>query len=105
MKLKTKNQMTGRELCDLEGVIFPYLADMDKSDQTKAQKAAVEMVNENWEAILTACYVNDDGSKITDTNIPARMTILQDFDKIIGFVLGNDQEKTETKKPQQIKRR
>lgn len=106
MKLKTKAQMTGRELCDLEGVIFPYLADMDKEDQGKVKKAAVEMVNDNWETILTACYLNDDGTVITDTEVPARMMILQDFDKIIGFVMGSDEKKPEgVAAPRPIKRR
>jgi hypothetical protein len=106
MKLKTKAQMTGRELCNLEGVIFPYLADMDKEDQNKAKKAAFNMVNDNWEFILSACYLNDDGSVITNTEVPTRFMILQDFDKIIGFVMGGDEKKPEGgKAPQQIKRR
>jgi hypothetical protein len=106
MKLKTKAQMTGRELCDLEGVIFPYLADMDKNDQDKAKKAAVNMVNDNWEFILSACYLNDDGTMIEDTEVPARMMILQDFDKIIGFVMGSDEKKPEGETtPRPIKRR
>jgi hypothetical protein len=106
MKLKTKAQMTGRELCDLEGVFFPYLADMDKEDQNKAKKAAVEMVNDNWEFILSACYLNDDGTVITNTEVPARLMILHDFDKIIGFVMGSDEKKTEgATAPRPIKRR
>jgi hypothetical protein len=106
MILKTKAQMTGRELCDLEGVIFPYIADMDKADQSKARKAAVDMVNDNWELILSSCYLNDDGTVIEDTEVPARMMILQDFDKIIGFVMGTAEKKPEGgKAPQRIKKR
>lgn len=108
MKLKSKSQLTGRELCDLEGIIFNYIADINPNDAEKSKKEAVQMVNENWEDILIACYTNADGSAITDTNVPARMMILQDFDKIIGFVLDRSEDKKESlegKSLKQIKRR
>ena len=106
MKLKTKAQMNGKELCELEGVIFPYLADMDGGDTSANKKAAINMVNDNRETILRTCYLNDDGTEITDFDIPSRMTIMQDFEKILGFVLGDAAKKPEgAKAPQQIKKR
>ena len=99
MILKQKSQMTGRELCDVEGLIFPIIA---KADETqKAQKDAfVELINNDGEQLVKLCYTNDDGSKIEQVNEKYRFQIMQDFPHIMEFVFETPKEAKGSGKPQ-----
>jgi len=97
MKLKSKNNMTGKELCDLEGIIFPMLSKYPELS-SKDMSVMQEFISENGEDIVKICYVSDNGNAIAAIEEPYRMKLLQDFQEIIGFIM--DVEEKEEGKPQ-----
>ena len=93
MKLKSKNQMTGKELCDLEGIIFPMLSQFPELSK-KDVKVISDFVTDNGEEIVKLCYVSDNGNAIQNVDEPYRMKLLEDFQEIISFIMdtGADDE-------------
>jgi hypothetical protein len=106
MKLKTKSQMTNRELCDIEGLIFPIIAEADGSVSNQ-KKAFIDLITTSGEELVKLCYTSDNGSKLEEVNEKYRFTLMQDFPIIMSFVFEEISETpTEGKpQPQRIKKR
>jgi hypothetical protein len=98
MKLKQKSQMTGRELCDLEGYIFPILASFDEANQEAQKKAFLDLVKTDGEEITKLCYTKDDGAKLEEINEAYRFTLMTDLPNILSFIMKTEEQ--ETGKPQ-----
>ena len=103
MKLKSKNQMTGKELCDLEGIIFPMLSQFPELS-IKDIKVMSDFIADNGEEIIKLCYVSDNGNAIQSVDEPYRMKLLEDFQNIINFIMdtGADDEGKPEKKVTKI---
>jgi len=103
MKLKQKAQMTGRELCDLEGYIFPILAGFEEDNEQEQKKVFLELINTDGEELVKLCYTKDDDSKIEEVNEAYRFTLMTDLPNILGFIMNTDEvaagkPQTKTKK-------
>jgi hypothetical protein len=103
MKLKQKLHMTGRELCDLEGYIFPILASFDESNEENQKKAFLDLIKSDGEELVKLCYSKDDGSKLEEINEAYRFTLMTDLPNILGFIMNTDEvtagkPQTKTKK-------
>ena len=105
MILKQKSQMTGKELCDIEGLIFPIIADSEENKESQ-KKAFIGLIKDNGTEIVKLCYTKDDGSKIEEINEEYRFKVMQDFPRIMEFVFEIPKEQDEGKpQPQRIKKR
>lgn len=111
MILKQKSQMTGRELCDLEGLIFPIISlldeNKDKKQMAKAQKDAfVDLISKDGQELVKLCYTSDDGLKIEEVAEQYRFRLMQDFPHIMAFVFETTQDEKPGKPTRQnIKKR
>lgn len=104
MILKQKSQMTGQELSEIEGYIFPIIAEADE-DHASQKKAFINLIKDNGEEIAKLCYTNDDGSKMEEIANKYRFQIMQDFPSIMQFVFETPKEDSGKPQPQKIKRR
>ena len=104
MILKEKSQMTGKELCDIEGLIFPIIADAEENQESQ-KKAFIKLINDNGIEIVKLCYTKDDGSKIEEVNEKYRFQIMQDFPHIMEFVFETPKEQEGKPQVQRIKKR
>lgn len=98
MILKNKSEMTGRDLCDVEGLLFPLLASADNSTGAIEKKVVMDFVSDHGEELVYLCYTNDDGSPIEEINGAYRIRLLEDFAHITNFFM-----ETEEKKPERPK--
>ena len=96
MKLKNKSQMTGRELCDLEGYVFPILSSFGE-DANSQKKAFLELIKNDGENVVKLCYTKNDGSKLEEINEVYRFTLMKDMPNILGFILDTDGQQEEGK--------
>ena len=96
MKLKNKSQMTGRELCDLEGYVFPILSSFGE-DADSQKKAFLELIKNDGENVVKLCYTKDDGSKLEEINETYRFALMTDMPNILSFILDIDGQQEEGK--------
>lgn len=104
MKLKQKSQMTGRELCDLEGIIFDVILDGGQTREAQME-SFMKIIKTNGEEIVKLCYTKEDGAKIEEVNEPYRRKMLEDFPYIMEFIFETPKgDEAGKPKAQRIKR-
>ena len=93
MLLKNKGQMTGRELCDVEGLLFPLLANANDKTGAIDKKVIMEFVTNSGEELALLCYTNNDGSKMTEINGAYRIKLRENFQHITEFFMEVEEKK------------
>ena len=79
MKFKGVDNLTGKELCDIEEFIFPVIGGIDEKDiKGTAGKELLQLIQEHGEEIVKICYMNDDGSEIIEINENYRMRLMKE---------------------------
>lgn len=118
MKLKDKSKLTGKELCEIEGILFPLMMKRDnllaslnpndKESQSKIAETGMSLINgliiDHGIEIVKLCYVDDNGNEIKEVNFPFRMKLLEDMEKITAFIFEEKSEGKSEKTPIKIKR-
>lgn len=104
MKLKNKSEMTGRQLCDLEEIVFPILLKIEGENPDPDLLSG--LIQKNGDKIVKLCYTLDNGSMIEEINEPYRMQLLQDFPNIFNFIFEEKSsgKQEQTPAPMKIKR-
>ena len=89
MKLREKAQLTGKELCDLEGIVFPVMAGLNENSTDKEkQEALVGMVSRRGKDIVKLCYLDEYNHKFDKVEMPYRIVLTEDMPKIIEYIFG-----------------
>lgn len=97
MKLQDKEKLTGKELCDLEGIIFPVMASLDEtSDKKDKQEALIGIVSRRGKDIVKLCYLDENNHRIEKVEFQYRMRLINDLPIIMSYVFG-EQKNEDTK--------
>jgi len=100
MIFKGIENLTGRELCDIEDMLFPYISKIseDNTDEQK-KEMAVQIVTDHGIELLNICYTDDEGNDLTDETIqPYKMLILTEvIPAAITKLFGGDTEQGKPK--------
>jgi hypothetical protein len=100
MVFKGIENLTGKELCEIEGMIFPYIAKMNENDPMEVKKdATIEIAITHGEKIAYICYTDDKGNPLTDDTIePYRMRVMEEvFPEVMIKLFGGDSDKGKPK--------
>ena len=104
MKLRDKSQLTGKELCDLEGIVFPVMAGLSENSTDKEkQEALIGMVAKRGKDIVKLCYLDEHNHKFDKVEIPYRMKLTNDMPKIIEYIFGKESGEDNGKKSEAMK--
>jgi len=96
--LKEKNQMTNRELKDLEAIVFPIIVEHGE-DNEALKKAFVSLIKDKGEEVAKLVYKDMQDE-------PFLFQLMQDFPNVLGYVFEAPQEgKPQATKPQRIAKR
>ena len=96
--LKDKNQMTNKELKDLEAIIFPIIVEHGE-DNEALKKAFVSLIKDKGEEVSKLVYKDIQEE-------PFLFQLMQDFPNVLSYVFeASEQGKPQATKPQRIAKR